>query len=65
MLSMRFVGFEYVRELVEEPPYCARMVFVIVSCNYWTDNEATEVDCSRQGVFSISLPSSSFADVNL
>ena len=36
-----------------------------MSCNCWTDNEATEVDCSRRGVFSISLPSSSFIDVNL
>ena len=66
MLSMRFVeGFEYVRELVEEPPYCAKMVFVIMSCSCWIDNEATEVDCSHRGVFSITLPSSSFVDVNL
>ena len=41
------------------------MVFVIMSCNCWIDNKATEVDCSCWGVFSISLPSSSFADVNL
>ena len=53
------------RELVEEPPYCAWMVFVIMSCNCWIDNEAIKVDCSRRGVFSISLPSSSFVDVNL
>ena len=32
-------------ELVEEPPYCARMVFVIMSCSCWTDIEAIEVEC--------------------
>ena len=38
-------GFEYMRELVEEPPYCARMIFVIMSCNCWIDIEANEVEC--------------------
>ena len=38
-------GFEYMRELVEEPLYCAQMIFVIMSCNCWTDIEAIEVEC--------------------
>ena len=52
MLLMCFVwGFEYVRELVEKPLYCARMLFIIMSCNCRTDNEAIKVEeplyCAR------------------
>ena len=37
-------SFEYIRKLWGALPYWARIVFVIMSCNYWTDKEAMEVE---------------------
>ena len=34
-----------------------------MSCNCWTNNEATEADCSRQRVSSFPIPLSSFVEV--
>ena len=37
-------GFEYIKELYGAPPYWARMMFVIISCNCWTDRDEIEVE---------------------
>ena len=49
------------RELVEEPPYYAQMVFVIMSCSCWTDIEAIEVECPCWEVPSPPFPLSTLA----
>ena len=56
MLLMRFVyGFEYMREVVEEPPYCTWMIFVIMSCSCWIDNETIKVEIHVEKRFQLLL----------